>query len=143
MQASDSQSWKARGKLSPRDSIPYQTVSRLPVANQVFLGFWMVDIHQEGHRKRSAPQKRHTEHLRRHAHCTPRKPSSWDRGGDKIPNPPRDPWDFPGKATGVGCHFLLQGIFPGQELNLHHLDCKRILYHCTTREAHGKDFLNE
>ena len=24
------------------------------------------------------------------------------------------PWDFPGKNTGVGCHFLLQGIFPTQ-----------------------------
>ena len=22
------------------------------------------------------------------------------------------PWDSPGKSTGVGCHFLLQGIFP-------------------------------
>ena len=22
------------------------------------------------------------------------------------------PWDFPGKDTGVGCYFLLQGIFP-------------------------------
>ena len=22
------------------------------------------------------------------------------------------PWDFPGKSTGVGCRFLLQGIFP-------------------------------
>ena len=22
------------------------------------------------------------------------------------------PWDFPGKNTGVGCHFLLQGIVP-------------------------------
>ena len=22
------------------------------------------------------------------------------------------PWDFPGKSTGVGCHFLLQEIFP-------------------------------
>ena len=21
------------------------------------------------------------------------------------------PWDFPGKKTGVGCHFLFQGIF--------------------------------
>ena len=71
--AGDSQKWKARGKLSPRDSIPYQTVSRLPVANQVFLGFWMVDIHQEGCSQRSAPQKRHMAHLRRHAHCTPRK----------------------------------------------------------------------
>ena len=28
------------------------------------------------------------------------------------------PWDFPGKNTGVGCHFLLQGIFLTQGLNL-------------------------
>ena len=28
-------------------------------------------------------------------------------------------WDFPGKNTGVGCHALLQGIFPTQGLNLH------------------------
>ena len=27
------------------------------------------------------------------------------------------PWDFPGKNTRVGCHFLLQGIFLTQELN--------------------------
>ena len=26
-------------------------------------------------------------------------------------------WDFPGRNTGVGCHFLLQRIFPIQELN--------------------------
>ena len=24
------------------------------------------------------------------------------------------PWDFPGRSTGVGCHALLQGIFPVQ-----------------------------
>ena len=28
------------------------------------------------------------------------------------------PWNFPDKNTGVGCHFLLQGIFPIQGLNL-------------------------
>ena len=28
------------------------------------------------------------------------------------------PSDFLGKNTGVDCHFLLQGIFPTQELNL-------------------------
>ena len=28
------------------------------------------------------------------------------------------PWNSPGKNTGVGCHSLLQGIFPGQGLNL-------------------------
>ena len=27
------------------------------------------------------------------------------------------PWDSPGKNTGVGCHFLLQGIFPIQGSN--------------------------
>ena len=26
-------------------------------------------------------------------------------------------WNFPGKSTGVGCHFLLQGIFPTQGSN--------------------------
>ena len=28
------------------------------------------------------------------------------------------PWDFPGKNTGMGCHFLLQGIFLTQGSNL-------------------------
>ena len=28
------------------------------------------------------------------------------------------PWNFPGKNIGVGFHFLLQGIFLTQELNL-------------------------
>ena len=27
------------------------------------------------------------------------------------------PWDFPGKNTGLGCHFLLQGNFMTQRLN--------------------------
>ena len=27
------------------------------------------------------------------------------------------PWDFPGRSTGVGCHFLLQGIFQTQGSN--------------------------
>ena len=28
------------------------------------------------------------------------------------------PWNFPGKNTGVDCHFLLQGTFPNQQSNL-------------------------
>ena len=28
------------------------------------------------------------------------------------------PWDSPGKSTGVGCHFLLQGIFLNSEIKL-------------------------
>ena len=30
-------------------------------------------------------------------------------------------WNFPGKNTGVGCPFLLQGIFPTQGPNLESL----------------------
>ena len=45
-------------------------------------------------------------------------------------------WDFPSKNTGVGCHFLLQGIFPTQGSNpcltliscLGLLHCGQILY---------------
>ena len=39
------------------------------------------------------------------------------------------PWDFPGKNTGMGCHFLLQRIFPTQGLNPGLLHCRQILYH--------------
>ena len=39
------------------------------------------------------------------------------------------PWDFPGKSTGVGCHFLLQRIFPTQGSNLGLLHCRQRLYH--------------
>ena len=86
-QAGDSQSQKARGNLGLRDGILYQTVSRLSVANQVFLGSWMVDICQEGHSQRSAPQRIHMAHLRCHSCCAPRKPRGWDRGGDNKHRP--------------------------------------------------------
>ena len=36
--------------------------------------------------------------------------------------------DSPGKNTGVGCHFLLQGIVPTQESNPGLLHCRQILY---------------
>ena len=44
---------------------------------------------------------------------------------------PQGPWDFPGKNTGVGCHFLLQG-HPGIK------SCRWILYHWATRGAPGE-----
>ena len=34
------------------------------------------------------------------------------------------PWDSPGKNTGVGYHFLLQGIFPTQKSNPGLLHCQ-------------------
>ena len=42
------------------------------------------------------------------------------------------PWSFPGKKTGVGCHFSLQGIFPPQGLNPHLLHRQVDFSHCTT-----------
>ena len=54
------------------------------IANQESLGFWIVNIHREGCSQRLAPQKRHMAHLRRCTRCTPRKPSGWDGGGDKL-----------------------------------------------------------
>ena len=37
--------------------------------------------------------------------------------------------DSPGKKTGVGCHALLQGIFPTQRLNPSLAHCRLILYY--------------
>ena len=42
------------------------------------------------------------------------------------------PWDFPGKNTGMGCHFLLSGIFLTQGSNPRLLSlpsCRQILHH--------------
>ena len=42
------------------------------------------------------------------------------------------PWDFPSKNTGVGYHFLLQGIILTQGSKPHLLlllHCRQILYH--------------
>ena len=47
------------------------------------------------------------------------------------------PWDFPGKNTGAGCHFLLQGIFPIQGSNLGLLCCEQTLYPLSHHD-HGR-----
>ena len=48
-----------------------------------------------------------------------------------------------GKNTGVGCHGLLQGIFPTQELNWDLLHCRQILYQlsyqCFSCSSAGKE----
>ena len=51
------------------------------------------------------------------------------------------PWNFPGKNTRVGCHGLLQGIFPTQ--GSIHISCvsytgRWILYHCATWEVNDE-----
>ena len=45
------------------------------------------------------------------------------------------PWSYPSKNTGVGCHFLLQGVFLAQWWNTHLLHCMRIPYCGAIREA--------
>ena len=42
------------------------------------------------------------------------------------------PWDFPGKSTGVCCHFLLQGIFTTQGSNPRLSYWQVDFYHCVT-----------
>ena len=46
------------------------------------------------------------------------------------------PWNSPGKNTGVGCHFLLYGIFPTQGLNPGLLHCRQILYCLSQQGSH-------
>ena len=43
--------------------------------------------------------------------------------------------DSPGKNTGMGCHFLLQGIFPTQESNPGLPHCRQILTVWATKES--------
>ena len=43
--------------------------------------------------------------------------------------------DFPDKNTEVGCHSLLQEIFPTQGLNLGLLRCRQILYHLSHQRS--------
>ena len=47
------------------------------------------------------------------------------------------PWDFPGKITGVGCHFLSRGSSPPRDrpTSLNLLFCRWILYGWVTWEA--------
>ena len=48
------------------------------------------------------------------------------------------PWSFPSKSTGVGCHFLFQGVFPTQQSNPHLFITwigRKILYHQAAWES--------
>ena len=48
------------------------------------------------------------------------------------------PWGFPGRNTGVGCHFLLQGIFLTQGSNLSLLKVSCITGRFFSTEPPGK-----
>ena len=45
---------------------------------------------------------------------------------------------FPGRSAGVGCHFLLQGIFPTQGLNPGLPHCRQMCYHLSHQGSHYK-----
>ena len=45
--------------------------------------------------------------------------------------------DSPGKNSGIGCHALLQGIFPTQRWNPGLLHCRQILYHRSIQGSPG------
>ena len=55
---------------------------------------------------------------------------------------PGCPWDFPGKATGVGCHFLPQGIFLTQGSNPGLLHFRQTLYHLSYQGSHKISGIN-
>ena len=72
-----------------------------------------------------------------HSECYPLIPTLCDPI-DYSPPKLLCPWNSPGKSTGkknnnnntgVGCRFLLQGIFLTQGLNPDLLHCRQILYH--------------
>ena len=51
-----------------------------------------------------------------------------------LPGRPLCPWNSPGKDTGVGCHSLLQKIFPTPGSNPSFLHYRKIL-HCLSRQG--------
>ena len=53
-------------------------------------------------------------------------PTLWDPMDCSLPG---SSWNFPGKSTGVDCHFLLQGIFLTQGSNPGLPHCMQTLHH--------------
>ena len=52
------------------------------------------------------------------------------------------PWNFPGKSTGMGCHFFFQGILLTQGLNPGLLHCRQMLY-CLSHQGSPILLLNK
>ena len=63
-----------------------------------------------------------------------------------VPYQTPPPMGFSRQDTGVGCHFLLQGIFPTQGLNLGLQHCRQMLHHLShhrspvSREQYNSNF---
>ena len=67
-------------------------------------------------------------------------PTLWDPMDCSLPGSSVH-GDFPGKNTGVGCHFLRQGIFPTQGSNPGLLRCRQTLYHLSQQGSPKPDIL--
>ena len=61
-------------------------------------------------------------------------PMDWSPPGSSVHG------DSPGKNTGVGCHALLQGIFPTQGSNIVLMHCRQILYHLSSQESQNRSY---
>ena len=68
-------------------------------------------------------------------------PTLWDPMGCSPPGSSVR-GDSPSKNTAVGCHALLQRIFPTQGLNPGLLHCRQILYHLSYTEVSQHIALN-
>ena len=95
-------------KLSAKQTLRHRkklVVTKGKGAQRDKLGVWDQHIHGESEVAQSCP-------------------TLWD------PMDPRllCPWDFLGKSTRVGCHFLLQGVFLTQGSNPGLLHCRQTLY---------------
>ena len=74
--------------------------------------------------------------------CLVKSNSLWSH--DLQPIRSLHPWDFPGKSTGVGCPFLLRGIFPTKGSNPGLPHCRQTLY-CLSHQAthHNEQYFAE
>ena len=100
--------------------------------SQTWLSNWTTttnELHriQKGKRTLTVLLQEHTACFFEHRHTCSVTQSCLTLCNPTDSSPPGSsyPWNFPGKNTGMGCHFLLQGIFPSQESNPYLL---RLLY---------------
>ena len=82
------------------------------------------------------------EHQAVHVSCSVVSDSLWPHG--LQPSKLLCPWDFPGKNTGVGCHFLLQGIFPTHDWTwVSHITGRFFTSWATKKALQGREVCSE
>ena len=85
----------------------------------------------------------HSSHVRMCVHaCVLSRVQLCSRMDCSPPSSSLCPWDFPGMNTGVGCHFLPQGIFPTQGSNPRLLHWQALAGGFFTAEPPGKPHIH-